>query len=483
MSESPLFDSTDDDNTIGENNSLTFKIFQETKDLLEADWISSDGRSYVRARNAIYEKLLLREVGPLDRKSCDILAYGILELSDMEKDILHARLWTPEFIELVMDVIESKTLHWDFLLASIGNFTSDVENVIIPFMNCPTFIAFIKKHIFDKKGDPTTSRHFGCSLQTYVSWLITHIVSNIDISFLSREFLDLIPALLYHMEFATDSRPLSTRSSCFRALAHIFSISSNRTARNSEFQKFVNLVLTPDSPFIPSLLIEFHCGLVSEPVEGTLSYPSGYDRAFAFLSLVEIEEFRGLLLADTGLINSLVEGLFIFYSESEKETILLWSVLLHLFQRVFQLDKSRFLQYFQPNNPNRRTLLRRLHRTLRSLATGRQDAELMVPRLFPIKNYSILAGTSKAKFLNRQRIRWLAVDILIGSDLEWEIYRLLWIGQRKCTGTQHNCYLERLPSELIRMIMRWVLYLGANNIDKHDDTIEMNEIHFGYKYD
>jgi hypothetical protein len=95
---------------------------------------------------------------------------------------------------------------------------------------------------------------------------------------------------------------------------------------------------------------------------------------------------------------------------------------------------------------------------LKDIATGRYYDTVEIPKLLKAP-YLSNDRLDHALLSSFERTRRLATDIVVGFRVEWTVHRLLLIALRK--PQQSTCYLSRLPSELIRSIMNWYIFLGG----------------------
>ncbi len=62
------------------------------------------------------------------------------------------------------------------------------------------------------------------------------------------------------------------------------------------------------------------------------------------------------------------------------------------------------------------------------------------------------------------QVRKTASRVVMSLGIKWEIQRVLWIAVSK--PQEHSCVISKLPVELIRSIMMWIVLLGG----LHDDS-------------
>lgn len=290
---------------------------------------------------------------------------------------------------------------------------------------------------------------------------------------------------------ANQTRRLQLSFRSFRCLCALFSIPSNRMIYSKEYSFFLEIlqIHSPSSsnPFLSLLFHEFSVGLEGKRLPGTSYYPEPFIRALTVLYLTKFQIGREALIKNS-FQALLVKSLTLKYHQSEKETSILWS---RAIKAIHNLVSA--------TNPIMTGMTEGTRLTVRDHQQEEEKyhqdllAYPMIQGLIPLagqrygNTYSSSSGeeeeeesTKTGNFCLPFKIRRLAADAAIALRLEWKIERLFWIALKKKQNP--NCYISKLPYELIRMIMMWVLLLDAYDMDEGESlSYHMKEITLGYK--
>ena len=505
-----------------EEKEITNEQFTE---LRQDPSLTARGLRYINVRCKLLELFHRhQEAQYTDVELFEFLAYEILLLTEYEREIVHCRLWTREFIGALLEYFQNAWLYWDYLWLTLGNITCAGESIITPLSSHPLFLSILKS-ILGETDPFLPIRRTSVIINSFdnsTSWLICNIFQA-RLSTLPAEYYQLIPYLVKHIQTSNNFTPLNVTVTHFRSLSAIFTIESVRRSYASEYKIFSELVCSKQSGFFATLFTELECGIYGSTVVNTFLYPVGYDRVLTVYYLTEIDYIRDEIISMHEPLHALlIDALYISYVDSSKESILSWSMIFAIFKILFQknfqqfssilLKRSYHQRNLQPdsqwNQKQPSTYYRFLHRVLRRFAIGREreDPQLLEAlessSFLQQKNEKalLLPNENDQSFMNRQflnygRLRWMAADLMMISGMEWEIYRLLWIGQRKpyAPSSSSSCSssvdgvdrvesysnLAMLPSEMIRLIMRWFLFLGGSVLDTtltaNDETSSFKE--------
>jgi hypothetical protein len=426
--------------------------------------LSRSGKKYSRDFMLVYNDM--ETLKPLNYNFLLNLAVNVLNLDGSERENLVGTLWTKQFIDLLVSFIVRKDKYWMIMLISIGNSIAvPIEKIPFILLENKSFVEFISKLLSCEDPDAHAPMETGRSAQECAAWILTNIIQSREGTVLPQLF-PFIPVLL-HCCHTSEEPGLSIP--CFRGLCSIFNNKETQRQFPEEYISFRELVLT--SNLLPVLLEEYQFGLEGKAVPGTSFYPNAFDRALTVQYLSSVDEFQDRLI-DCKIIELLLKSLVISYARTEKETFLLWSRAiksLHNLMRSFRRKQNYYLLFTSQE----------MIGCLSNIATGRhaENSE----ENSDLSSLSFSGKSNKARMTPiimqiPMKTRFLATDMVIALGMKWDIQRLFWIVQRK--PQPMNCYLRRLPAELLRVILKWLVLLGGF-FEK--DRFLVQEVRLGYK--
>jgi hypothetical protein len=424
--------------------------------------LTNNGRLYLNTvKQLIYE--IERE--DVEYSTVYDIAGGVLNLDGDERDFLLDVLWTVAFIKFLCLYILNRKEFWPAIFIAMGNSIAyPYQPLIDRLLNSELFMQIIVGLL----SSTDTNRDIQTSQITAASTVCKFIQS--DKGDIPPQVLPLIPHLLT-LASRTGLKRAGADIPSYRSLCAIFAQLKYRQLYPKEFECFLDISRT--TRVIPTLFAEFDYGLEGRMVPGTSFYPISYNYALTLQWISSIPELQ-LLLLDHRIVPLLTKSLSIQFSRSERETPLLWS---RSVKTLHNLTKNKQFHSILLQDEMIGILTNVASRPISSFFQQQQNHNSLSPSKPSSSSTSYSPISSSSSSACSMRIRHLAADIVIALGIRWDVQRLFWIAQMK--SQQKDCHLQRLPSELIRMILKWLVILGGVNDSK---TQELTTVTMGFKF-
>jgi hypothetical protein len=455
--------------------------------LMNDDSVTQNGRIYL---SSYQEMHLALENGLIpDKQSFEVLAHVILKLNEKEMKLIIPEVWQPDFIHLVSSYISEAKQFWAYLLIGISRLFGEKvsEHGANRLANHNSFIRMLKNSIVRLPNvSLRLNRTVSYPLPTICSWVIDGILSYADPSVVPAELEEFIPVLINQIYKQAVYSPLSEWMTSFRCLAALFNNPVTKEKFPFLYGRFIERLLDFGENNFDSLLAEYRHGLVSSRITNFSCSFKAIRGISTVLTLTEFSIMRQLFCSRHFFLSEIIDGFYVYYPEAPERTLQFWSLLLVFFSRLIETEKTLlFITLKQRQQTG--DLFQKLRKALRMIVTRRylvdgnqssatitQNPPVFSPTLsLPcpfwmnrfLQPWGMDNNRNSELIIPGKKMHSLALRMLMTGGFEWETFRLLWIGKLKCSVSADGCYWEKLPDEIIRSIMKWIVVLGATTSD------------------
>lgn len=389
------------------------------------------------------------------------LAFDMLSMPDPPRTAITRAAFTPALLRRCVEAVQAREnppIGWQTLLVALGNNPSqsgaELAHDLVAAGAVPMLLSLLDKGAGWKTHCPTGSNALDTAL-----WLTANLAGPLGLAQNELSALaPLVPSLRARLaELPRDAdTPTQAYMRAFRALVALVPASA----------------LAEEARAYPWLLRELRCAIERKPIPDGSLYPDAFDRLYSVVRVAATPDGRAALVA-TGALPLLAQSLVSAHAGNTDRTLLQWRFAVEALH-AFATSRDHYEQ-------------------VRSYALPRTGRSYALPwsvigRAGPHAPTTgeLLAAVSGRRALPLETRR-LAADAAIALRARWPAERVLWLAVLK-NGTPAGdgnsdgdgdgggdgdgdaaCHLSRLPSELVRRVLAWMMLLE----ERDDDAIRL----------